>query len=169
MYRRIVASFLLPLTNLLWQTTCLSPLLSFPWVRREESHLHPWLLSLSPYKAPAVFSVTGQRAAFMCLGSPLVPKVGRLCPSVPLIIWIKQIHPEFSYSSKRLLALNSYYVQPWNTLVKGLSVFNYFPVTLELGWVSRTIARLCLGKLMELPKNLLSVLISWHICLGHSF
>lgn len=43
---------------------------------------HPWLLSLSPYKVPAVFSVTGQRTMFIRLGSP---STGRPCkPGSPL-------------------------------------------------------------------------------------
>ena len=62
------------------------------------------------------------------------------------------------------LALNSLCVQPWNSLVKGLSVLNYFLVTLQLGWVGRAVARLCLGEVDGIhQENLPSVPISWHI------
>lgn len=33
-------------------------------------------------------------------------------------------------TSEELLALNSFSVQPWNSPVEGLSVFNYFLVAL---------------------------------------
>lgn len=34
---------------------------------------------------------------------------------------------------RELLTLNSFCVQPWNPLVKELSVFNYVPVAFQFG------------------------------------
>lgn len=34
---------------------------------------------------------------------------------------------------RELLTLDSFCVQPWNALVKELSVFNYVPVALQFG------------------------------------